>query len=110
MMSNLITSFKKKSDDISDDVKKLETQINSKTNDNHNALIKQIEQLTINNTTELCNHTKHIASQHEAHVDETKRAMEDMRDDINTIQSKTSKTINDVHFKLNTAGKSGSMN
>ena len=33
-MSNAITSFQKKSDDTSDDAKKLETCMTSKTNDN----------------------------------------------------------------------------
>ena len=35
MMSNIITSFQKKSDDISDDAKKLETDMTSNINDNH---------------------------------------------------------------------------
>ena len=91
LMSNMITSFKNKSDDISDDVKKLETDVTSKINYNHNTLIKQIEQLTINNTAELFNHTKHIASRHEARMDETITAMEDLQDGISVMQSENFK-------------------
>ena len=78
--------------------------MNIKITHNHSTLITKIEKLTINNTSELCIRTKHIDFKHEAQMDETKISMEDMRDDVNIVQSEKSKTINDMNFKLNNTG------
>ena len=70
MIFKVITR-KKKSDDIIDDANNLDTDMTNKIDDNHTSLDVKIEPLQINNNAELCNHTKHIASQHETHMDNT---------------------------------------
>ena len=45
----------------------------------------------IDDAAESRNHAKHIASQHETRVDETKRSVENVRDDVNIARLKNPK-------------------
>ena len=115
-MSDIITPFHKKSYDISDDAKKFHAGMSNKTNDAQtkldtriNKINKNIERSTVDNTDSLCNHAKHMCSQHEALTDK-KIAAEDLLDNIIVMKSENSKTINDMQSELNKAKKSGSIN
>ena len=62
------------------------------------------------NTSQLCNHTKYVDSQHENHVDNTKLAIEDLCDDMRVVQAGSFKVLQDVQHELSKPEKVGSMN
>ena len=81
-------------------IKKFEKDTDNKMNDTRaelktkiNKVNRNLEQLTINNTAELCNHTKHISSQQENLNNETKKYAGDLQDDIKIIQSVHAKPL-----------------
>ena len=89
-------------------IKKFEKDTDNKMNDTRaelktkiNKVNRNLEQLTINNTAELCNHTKHIANQKEALIDETEVTRDDLRDDICIMKSDHDKKLKNINFSVN---------
>ena len=60
----------------------LENKIYTKCEENANLFDSKLQQLSVTQTAELCHHTKHIADQHEAFIDDIKITMDDLRDDM----------------------------
>ena len=110
MMHRMLTSLQKKSDDIMVEATKVETYTTNEIDDHHISLDVKIDQLQINNTAELWNHTKHISSQHETHMNNTKITIDDLRDDVHIVQAGSSKILQHTHQKLSKPDKVGSMN
>ena len=72
--------------------------------------MKKTDQFQIINTSELCNHTKHTDSQYETHMDNTKLAIDNLRDDMHIVQSRSSKVLQYMQHKLSKQDKVGSLN
>ena len=108
-MHDAFASLEQKSDDIVVNAKKFDGDVTKKIDDNYDPLDAKIDQFQIINTAELCNHAKNIDSQHETHMDKTKLATDDLRDDMRVVQACRSKVLQDVQCELSTPDKVGSM-
>ena len=60
--------------------------MNTKCEENTIFFESKLQQLSVNQTAELCNRAKHASNQHDAFIDDVKVTMEDLRDDTCLMQ------------------------
>ena len=77
----------------------LEKKMNRKCEENTVFFESKLQQLLVNQTAESRHHTKHIADQHDALIDDIKVTMDDLRDDICIVQSDHDKKLKNINLK-----------
>ena len=76
-----------------------ENKMNTKFEQNTSLFESKLQQLSSNKTIELHNHAKHIDNQHDAHINEMKVTMDDLRDEICIVQSDHDKKLKNINLK-----------